>query len=94
MSRRAAAASLLCLAACAAPPEVEVSRFEGRAPPAPEGYPALLPIPDLEPERAGPAPAEGASEEARAAALRSRATALAGPVIAPAERARLDEARR
>ena len=93
MHRAFAALAALALMGCADPPEVDVARFDGRIPAAPEGYPDLRPI-----ERAAPPagvqspPAPGL--EARAAALRARAGALRGPVIPGPERDRLEEARR
>lgn len=83
---------LLLLAACEATPAIDVSRFEARAPRPPDGYPSLLPREALEAEPPRPA-APQAGAEVRAAALRARAAALAGPVIEPAERARLEGAR-
>ena len=98
--RRVLRLSLVCaLAGCAAPPEVDVSRFEGRIPPADAGTPALLPLsavlaaerPRADRGRAVAA-ARRAEVEARAAALRARAGALAGPVIPADERERLEDA--
>ena len=86
---------LAALAGCAAPPEIDVARFADRIPPAAEGTPALLPVADVlaaGPPRAEPGEAR-ADVGARAAALRARAEALASPVIPPAERARLEDAR-
>ncbi len=94
--RRALLAPLTAaLAGCGMPPEIDVARFEGRVPPAAEGTPALLPLADV--LAAGPTRADRgdvrAEVETRAAALRARAAALAGPVIPPAERERLEDAR-
>lgn len=78
----------LLLAACDATPEIDVSRFQGRVPQAPEGYPSLLPREALEAEPVRSATPH-ADAESRAAALRARATDLAGPVIGPSDRVRL-----
>ena len=86
---------LTALAGCEAPPEIDVARFEDRIPPAAEGTPALLPIAEVtaaEPPRADRGGGD-AEVEARAVALRARVEALAGPVIPPAERERLEDAR-
>jgi hypothetical protein len=76
-------------------PEIEASRFAGRAP-APGPAPDLAPPPGPAPATAAPpapataappAPASGAAD-----ALRDRARRIAGPVISEDERRRLDEA--
>ena len=92
---RRALAILALLPGCAAAPEVDVARFAGRVPPAPEGTPALLPVEavlEAGPPRAALATPPGGLE-GRAAALRARAAGLAGPVIPAPERGRLEAAR-
>ena len=91
---------LVPLAACAPLPAIDVARFENRLPPADADVPALLPVeavlaagPSRADRGAERAAEEGAAVEARAAALRARAEALSGPVIPPAERGRLEDAR-
>ena len=92
MSRLGIAVGALgLLSGCAAPPEVDVTRFDGRIPAAPAGYPVLGPIPIAASAPSAPA---AAAVPGRAAELRARAAALRGPVIPPADRTRLDEARR
>jgi len=77
----------LALSACLPAPDLPPRRDAGSAP-----APALLPTAGLlRRAEAGPTADTGdtAAPPARAAALRARAARLRGPVVAPAQRARL-----
>ncbi len=82
----------LTLAGCFAPADLPPPGTS-----APEPTPALLPLSQvLDMAAEGPRTAQLSTgpEDARAAALRARAEALRGPVVAPSEQRRLEEAAR
>ena len=91
MRRYPSILALVVLAACSRLPQLEapMSRVTAQTP-----YPVLLSLPEIAAidAAAGSAEAAAAIVQARARALRARAATLRGPVIAAADRRRLNAA--